>query len=494
MLDAWEEHAAGNLGSIDGERLASLCLRIRLQHGVVDASLAQEWESADSYVRGRMATNSAHDIVPPLFVSVAQAWLSAGQPERALALLEWRRSEANATQDDDATVRHAEAAIAWLVRRLRLADQRALLDRLTDPGRYRSEASRMWVAMLDDARRAYAVVHREPPPRASADTDRLAGWHAWWQCQSLSVPDSVPQPPWSPQELDADLPGLLDIQADLKEFDIQADLEETELLRRLGLERVRRQLGERLLLVPRNMRRRVRSADPYHDVRVDLRWAALDGTWAGGPPEGLPVPIRLQAEMAFSEAELLALRIPRAAALIYLIAADAYRGCGDSIGWLLALAGFHDALSGCRDSDRPRLLELAKGPMVDTGTLGDAHRAVGECHLALAAILAGPLEEAGPWRYWAQTLQRLTGGPPETGQGTTAPPAASPEAPPAATARAVSAASENPSRCARGACGSPRGAARGRGSHRLPACCRARSGRGSPADAALRRDRRCGFR
>ena len=82
VLADWEAYAADHLGTIDGERLASLCLRIRLRHGVVDASVAERWEAADSYILNRVPSCTAHDLVPPLFVSVAEAWMSARRPKR----------------------------------------------------------------------------------------------------------------------------------------------------------------------------------------------------------------------------------------------------------------------------------------------------------------------------------------------------------------------------------------------------------------------------
>jgi hypothetical protein len=427
-LGPWEEYAtryldsSGHLGpSVDRERLASLCLRIRLRHGVMPASEAQRWESADRYVRGRVATNSAHDLVPPLFVSVAEAWLSAGQPERALALLEQRRSEANQTLEDDATVRHANAGIVSLLRRLHVDQhQRSLLMELTkSAGYHRSEAAKAWIDMLDDAWRAWAVINREPFSSASADTGRLAGWHAWWQCQLADVSSPVPRPPWSPdsQHDDDDLPSLADIRADLMEM---------ELLKLRELKQSREQLDDRLFQVRHRLLTTARSPDPYHDTRLDLRLGAL-GDQAWEPHASAP--IRLKAEMAFDEAELLALRLPAAAASIYLIAADGYRSCGDNIGWLLALAGFHDVVSECQEKDRPALLELANGPEVRPGMLTDARQAVGTGNPPLAATEAGSPEDADLWRYWAQTIQRVAGDLPETGQVGVAPSAVLSKAP-----------------------------------------------------------------
>jgi hypothetical protein len=428
-LGAWQREA--DLRSVDGERLASLCLRLRLRHGPVPASDLAQWEADDRYVQGRAATNSAHDLVPPLFVSVAEAWLSVGQPERGLALLERRRSEANAAREDDATVRHADAGIAGLARRLRLTGQRSLLVRLTSPAEYSSASARNRIGTLDDARRAWAVIYRESPPDARAETDRLAGWHAWWQCQPAAAPEPVLSPPWSPGVPDADQAGL---------FDVQADLKEMRLLDRLDLEQVRRQLNA-LLDSPEQTSRRslspARAADPYRAQRLDLRWGALDGMRFTPASEA---PLRVLAEMAFEEAELLALRLPAAAARICWEAADAYKTCGDHLGRLLALTAFHDTLSGCSEAERSSLFGAlsASGAAARTALL-TVWDAIAAYDPGLAATLAGPPEQAGLWQYWAQALQRSIGDPfpaIQPGAGTSSV-SSVPVRAPAATARNV---------------------------------------------------------
>jgi hypothetical protein len=400
LLTEWEDYAAGHLDSVDGERLASLCLRIRLRYGVVPTEDAQRWESRDRYLQGRVATNSAHDLVPPLFVSIAEAWLSAGRPDRALALLERRRSEANAPPGDAATVRSAEAAIVRLARRLRLTDQQSLLVRLTSPAEYGSQAARAWIGMLDDARRAWAVIYRDRPPGLDAGLDRLAGWHAWWQCQPADLPEPVPPVPWSPEGPDAERASLAGLA------DIQADLQEMRLLQRRDLEHVRRQLDARLdvpdQLPPRSLAP-ARSADPYHDLRLDLRWLALAPLRY---VERGPAPRRLFAEMAFDEAELLALRLPSVAAEVYRAAANEYEKCGDHIGRLLALTALLDVAPTSHAAARK--------------SLRDARAAVKHHQQAFDALLEDPPQDAGPWRQWAQAVHRQLAGPapvPEPGSG-----------------------------------------------------------------------------
>jgi len=399
LLHDWEDYAAERLRSADGERLASLCLRVRLRHHAVPPSDAERWESADRYERDRAASCSAHDLVPPLFVSVAEAWLSAGWPERGLALLEQRRSEANAARDD-ATVRHAEAGIAGLARRFRLTDQRSLLTRLASPSEYQSVA-RAHIGTLDQARRAWAVIYGEPPPDAQLETDRPEGWHAWWQCQRAGVPRTVPPVPWPPRNQDADRPGLADIRADLTEM---------RLLGSRNLEPLEERL-DALLNPPGQARWRslppARSADPYPGLRLKLRLAALARADRYAPR--LHEPKRLVAETAFEEAELLALRLPAAAAGVYWVAALAYSDCDDHVGTLLALTALREALSRCTDDERDS--PVLRGLRAENqDVLLYRWDRVGAEHPGLAAVLARPPEEAGPWRYWADAVQRATAG------------------------------------------------------------------------------------
>lgn len=396
VLDRWEGYAASRLGSVDGERLASLCLRLRLRHRAADAARAERWEAAARNLPGHAATNSAHDLVPPLFVAVAEAWLSAGQPERGLALLRRKRSEA-ITGQDDAAVRHADAGIVRLARRLRLADQRSLLSRLTNPAETRPVPGE-GIATLDEARRAWAVIYREPPPDAHLTAGRLAGWHTWWQCQAVTTADRVPALPWSPGSPDADLADLADIEADLKERRLLTwrDLEQTRTEINDVLNRHRQASG--YALSP------ARSGDPYRDLRPELRWSALDQLRYQTSSRA---PIRLIAEMAFDEAELLALRLPAAAAQVFWEAADAYAKGEDHLGRLIALVAFHDALAGRPEGElRSLAAALAVGSARFPAILLEAWRAVEVSLPGVAAVLAGAPGDAGAWRFWAEALQR----------------------------------------------------------------------------------------
>jgi len=370
-LAAWEPYAAGKVATVDGERLASLCLRTRLGHGTVALSEIEGWERIDRYEPGRVATCSAHDLVPPLFATLADAWLAAGYPQRALDLIERRRSAALDTRGDDATIRHADAATVRIARRLRLEDQEALLVRLVNDQR---DPSRL--ALYDSARRAIRIVLGGWVWVADDDAlDRPASWHAEWQCQGGRNSPELPTPHWPHDTADTDLAA-----------DIEVDIEEMRLLEHPAYESVREVL-EGWLFRPRPAR--IRSADPYQDVRVGLRRAALAGDDTHEcPPE---VPPRLFAEMAFDEAELLALRLPDAAARMFGYAYVAYRNCADFTGQVLSGAS-RLAITG-----DPIDLLATRGAVED---LTASQPEVG-------AALDGPVTEAGTWRYWAGVLERL---------------------------------------------------------------------------------------
>jgi len=378
VLKSWEPYAAAAIGTIDGERLASLCLRLRLWQKVVKPPAIERWDELDRYEPDRVAICTAHDLVPPLFVMRAEAWLAAGSPERALALIDERRSQALRTRADDATVRFADAETIRIVRRMRLDDHRALLSRLarqrdTDPAR---------LDLRDDARRAMALVHREPPPDAPSDiADRPASWHAWWQSQ-LGNPAVSLLPMWSSETTSTEL-------AD----DIDFDIQEARRLDAPGVEDTRQRLDD-WLARPRPAPPPVRSADPYRDVRAGLRGEVLSGARAfyASYVTRRDLPPRLLAELAFEEAELLALRLPAAARPLFQRAAAAYAASGDPLGELMATVSAA-AITGSPGGGAAKTqlsAVLVRNP-------------------AAGAALTGPPDAAGPWRFWAQLLRTPSG-------------------------------------------------------------------------------------
>jgi len=366
LLTTWESSAAELLRTIDGERLASFCLRTRLGHGIIAPPDIERWERGDRYEPGRVATCSAHDLVPPLFVTLADAWLAAGYPQRALDLIQERRAAALETRGDEATLRHADEATVRIARRLRLEDQRALLTRLS------GETDRSRLDLTFSARRAVAVAYDERLGSIAA-VSGPANWHMWWQCQTVNQP--APLPLWPVDSTGTDLAA-----------DIEVDIEEMRLLEHPTYEECQI-VAEHWLSKPRPSL--VRSADPCRDVRAALRRAALAGDDVHECPPA--VPPRLFAETAFDEAELLALRLPDAAARMFGYAYIAYETSRDLVGQLLAAA------SSVAITENEWDLGMTLSRLDDlTASQPD-----------VGAALSGPAAEAGPWRYWAELLPRL---------------------------------------------------------------------------------------
>ena len=383
VLGAWEAYAIERLDSIDGERLASLCLRIRLRHGVIDTAAAERWEAVDRYVFDRVPSATAHDLVPPLFVSVAQAWLSAGDPERALALLDRRRREAVGTRQDDLTVRHADAATIAIVRRLRLTDYQSLLIRQTMGS---SSAARV------RALQTLGILGLAPGTLDVGDPNQ---WHGWWQSTrpaALATLSGFPPQAqhWRSARTSAE---LADIQADVEEMRQLASSEGDAVSDGTG--RWGNWLDE-WLRQPDPPAPPTRTAEPYPELRGAMRMAALTGAKFTPPPD---VPHRLLAEMAFEEAELMALRLPAPAAVLFALAASEYARAGDVPGEILARLA---VLRVVRSADISDYLPdaAAAGEMADA-----AFSRLRERNPALASVLTGPPEDAGRWRYWAGAVQ-----------------------------------------------------------------------------------------
>jgi hypothetical protein len=362
-LEQWESYAAEHVDSIDGERLASLCLRIRLRHGVVDASVARRWEALDSYSPGRVPVSSAHDLVPPLCVSVAEAWMSAGEPDHAMDYLSGRTNQARGSRHDEATARLANAATMKIVRRLRLRTQNSLLYRLAGASGFDDGIP---ADVRQEAWRTIALLGERLGLRPQ-EVDSPAEWHAWWQSHGLAA-DGTFAPGAEPEHV----------------ADIKADLEEFAQLRGRPLSG-QPYAFDNWLAHTAAAAAPARSAQPYRDARAGLRMLALRGD-SFIPGRG--VPHRLRAEILFEEAELTALRLPHIADILFELAAGAYALADDPLGRVLALTA----------RSRPQ-----EGP---ADMLPAAREALAGRQPELAATLSGPPDDAGPWRYWAQRAQR----------------------------------------------------------------------------------------
>lgn len=377
-LADWEARAATGLDGIDSERLASLCLRLRLDVGRIDRSVLDFYESIDRYQPGRLPACTAHELVAPLFVTLADAEFAAGRPSRALVIVQSRRDQAlsiRQDQADDPTLRAADAALVRFTRRLRLDDQSATLTRLAA-----GELGSSRTGLRDAARRALAVLQGSSALAligGAEDVRTPADWHAWWQAQRVRL--VLPRIPW------LDRPAAVGSDQD----DIALDLEEMRLMGHPGVDELRQQLAA-WLAMPARSTAPARSAEPFRHVRVALRRYALTGTADDyEPPAG--VPARYVAEAAFEEAELLALRLPRQARRLFRVAAKMYARLPDPVGRLMATASA--ASIGGDPADRDAFLA--------------ALTYVRGTHPDVAAELTGPEPPSAQWRFWATLTRRL---------------------------------------------------------------------------------------
>jgi hypothetical protein len=372
-LGRWEAYAAADVTRIDNERLASLCLRLRLGAGSIDPTALGFYEGIDRYHPGRLPACTAHELVPPLFVTLAEAELAAGRLGRALKIVQRRRDEALGVRQehaDDPTLRAADGELIRLARRFRLVDESSTITRLAagNPTSSRTD-------LRDAARRAMAVLIGGPGPGFPGAT--AADWHVWWQCQSVP-PVGLPPMSW------LDRPGTVGADED----NIELDLEEMRLMGRPGVDELRPQLATWRAMSTWSATP-ARSADPFRDVRVDLRLHALSGTVDYQSPTG--VPVRYVAEAAFDEAELLALRLPKHAARLFRVAALMYAQLPDPVGQVLATVSA--ASLGDDPADRESLL----------AAFADLRRA----HPDLADMLTGPKSAPMEWAYWALRTREL---------------------------------------------------------------------------------------
>ena len=120
-LDEWERYVSDHLDQIDGDRLASACLRLRLAWRPLTADELAGVRNLP-YVPGLHATCRAHEIVPPFFATVAEGLLGVGEAEAAMRLLDSFRSSAVAgrrVEVDAGTQLAADVAAVSIARQLR---------------------------------------------------------------------------------------------------------------------------------------------------------------------------------------------------------------------------------------------------------------------------------------------------------------------------------------------------------------------------------------
>ena len=113
-LDRWEALGVEHIDEIDGERLVSACLALRLAWGPVPAERLDALAAADRYSPERLPLWAVHDAVPPLFVTLAEGYVALGQDQMGSGILTARLREARGRRFEDSTVRGAEDALVRL--------------------------------------------------------------------------------------------------------------------------------------------------------------------------------------------------------------------------------------------------------------------------------------------------------------------------------------------------------------------------------------------
>lgn len=342
-------------------------------------------------------------------VAIAQAWLAAGDPQRALDLLATRRDEAYRSGRDQATGIALDRATAAIARRLRLHDPyRSVIDRLAasaDPDEVALAAPvvALTEGTLDD-----------PQLGLAATAPSL-----WWRVQVPLRPEarariaeiatrawaSLPEPPYEPRPASevalafdafegggvfAGSPGRPATSprslAFTPEFWGAAHPGEPEAAARLAVRAA--MLGVATIAV-----------SPIAVPEPSLRWVESVPTLVGR---------RRAAELAFEEAELLALRLPMESRQALDQAARWFEQAGDLTGALFArtrsaIAAAHAGFDAAREPARRELREAF-----------DAVRAARPAILpsfddllqAARSSDAGGLPGAGgsPWTPWLQRI------------------------------------------------------------------------------------------
>ncbi len=364
--------------SIDSERYASWRLLRGLAEGLCPIQALEDTAAAERYSPLRRPSRPVHREVPPLFSSLARGWVAVGRGDRALELLQRRRTEALAASDEltfEDTVR-AEIEVASRLR----------LDAVGEAGAGSTRAADIvrstWARdlLVGWPRRESA------PPPSSSPADR----HAYWRCTAMLKPEPAEEAlDWIrlwPEE--AVLPG--------QEFDTYSCLIDRYEAARFAVTQLDGPGGDTdgkayaVRWDHRFPRERFTGLDswPIHrpsdledSLRVRLRLEALDpaGDRWGVAAWSRRVGIRRSAELALEEGELLAARLPDRATALLERAHGWFRQANDPLGSTIAATRWMIALlhSGGREPLRNATLkvkpELKKdyADLLDSGQVPD---------------------------------------------------------------------------------------------------------------------------
>ncbi|MGY8662418.1 ATP-binding protein [Bradyrhizobium sp. UFLA05-109] len=306
------------LRSIDSERLVSIIIGIQSTGRPLDWGEIVDLANTDEYRQDRRATAFAHCETRPLFVALARAITSIGDAESAFEILEAHLADASETGNDGPTVRLAQREIARTIRRMRLYGRSSdLLHRLvisSDP----DDVSAAWQVFVT-AGGSRELRPAEPIPESPTLV------HAAWQCLVSASQETVA----GYRErlytaLDQSPPKMTSL--------LQLDVAEAHLLD------VPSSAAERLVF--RRPERDVRLAEAEGLLRSLVRMLVLSGPIGAidFAELGSDQPL-LAAEVAVEEAELLALRLPQRAKMLFDFAYERFKLIGHAPGALVAAIG-----------------------------------------------------------------------------------------------------------------------------------------------------------
>ena len=108
------------LHGVDAERWTSAMLLRRLARGLVPDDIVNDAIQHEEYDASRVAVCEAHRSTPPLLVALAHAIAAAGDPTRALALLDARLEAATAAGNDKPTIVAVQRAKLAVMHRYRI--------------------------------------------------------------------------------------------------------------------------------------------------------------------------------------------------------------------------------------------------------------------------------------------------------------------------------------------------------------------------------------
>ena len=121
-LAAWNRLAdGGRAGDVDADRLAGCCMELRSLLRDGPGTGPGDLPTYDPAVR---PSDAVHEETPARFVATARSLYRAGQPAKSEGVLDDWRKRALDARTEDATIRAADEALAWLAIRMRRPDYR----------------------------------------------------------------------------------------------------------------------------------------------------------------------------------------------------------------------------------------------------------------------------------------------------------------------------------------------------------------------------------